>query len=815
MRDRIVEVIVTLDDEQLRFGSGLLIGGQVVLTAAHVVVGARAVVVRTSDKRELPAVLDPAWVGDPGRCDLALLEVTELAAGFDFLPIALIDRRSSSTALVENCTSIGFPVFAEELDEHGRSVRKAKQVGGWIAPLSRLDDGLLSLEVTATPRELPAAGTTLDDSPWSGMSGAAVLAGDRLVGVVSEHSTRRGPSDITVTPLDFLSDPDRITGDWWERLGVTDPSALPKLPSPAGALDTGPQEQRKRRVRYSPAGGGHVDRYFAGRETELSRLDAALADQEQVVVTQVVAGLGGVGKTQLAACYVRDHADEFDIVAWIRAETSPIPDLATLAAELRLDTASEGATSEERAEQAVRWLSACDERWLLVFDNVATESSVRPWLPATGRGRVLITSRNRHLDTLGPLIPIGVFDDETGADYLLQRAGRNDRDAALALSHALGGLPLALAHAGAYCQAGVSFAEYQAMLDGLPARELFEQDPEAFAIKTVATTWQVSIEAAVKRAPLAEQVLAVAAYLAPDAIPTALFDVLLGDNTNIAERKQLQDARAALHGLSLVELSDTTLDVHRLLQKVVRDDAEAKGNSGPQETALAALGQALPKDPELPAWWPQYEVLLPHVMTISETTAAERYPGQVVALLHFGCSFLLRADPGRRSLDVAQRQLAVSERLLSPDHPNTLTARANLAFSYWLAGRTQEAIELEERVLADRERLLGSDHPATLTTRNNLASSYQSAGRTREAIDLKERVLADRERLLGSDHPDTLTTRGNLAISYQAAGRIQEAIDLFEHVLADHKRLLGPDHPNTHIVARALEKLRGDESTRR
>ena len=46
-----------------------------------------------------------------------------------------------------------------------------------------------------------------------------------------------------------------------------------------------------------------------------------------------------------------------------------------------------------------------------------------------------------------------------------------------------------------------------------------------------------------------------------------------------------------------------------------------------------------------------------------------------------------------------------------------MTARANLAASYWQAGRTGEAIALLERVLADSERLLGEEHPDTLTAR--------------------------------------------------------------------------------------------------
>ncbi|WP_375502712.1 tetratricopeptide repeat protein, partial [uncultured Jatrophihabitans sp.] len=44
----------------------------------------------------------------------------------------------------------------------------------------------------------------------------------------------------------------------------------------------------------------------------------------------------------------------------------------------------------------------------------------------------------------------------------------------------------------------------------------------------------------------------------------------------------------------------------------------------------------------------------------------------------------------------------------------------------------------------------------------NLASSYWSAGRTGDAITLLEAVLADSKRLLGPEHPDTLTARANL-----------------------------------------------------
>ena len=156
-------------------------------------------------------------------------------------------------------------------------------------------------------------------------------------------------------------------------------------------------------------------------------------------------------------------------------------------------------------------------------------------------------------------------------------------------------------------------------------------------------------------------------------------------------------------------------------------------------------------------------------------------------------------DVGRfgEAIELYKRVLADQERILAPDHPDTLTARNNLAVAYHSAGRFGEAIELFERVLADRVRVLGPDHPDTLTTRNNLAGAYHFAGRFGEAIELYERVLADQEQVLGPDHPATLTTCNNLACAYDSAGRFGEAIELYERVLADQEQVLGPDHPET------------------
>jgi hypothetical protein len=383
--------------------------------------------------------------------------------------------------------------------------------------------------------------------------------------------------------------------------------ALDREPSAAGEVTPAAAALRGRCVRFRlPL----AIAYFAGRDAELDAIDVALGVAERAVVMQAIIGLGGVGKSQLAARYVHEHADEYDVVAWIRAEDGGIADLAELAAELGLTVAQ--LTPAQRAAGAVRWLSGCDERWLLVLDNLTAPEQLRDCCPSSGNGRVIVTTRDREMAQFGPALAVDVFDEPTAVGYLLARAGSGEnRDNAVRLARALGflplALPLALSHAGAYCAAGTSFDEYLQLLEALPAAELFDDHPQVYYAQTVASTWQVSIQAAEREAPLARKVLAMAAYLAPDAIPRELFEVLLDDASALTERKRLLDAFNALHQFSLAHFDDTVLSIHRLLQKTIRDDPVARAEETGAINALTAVAAAFPHDLRQPRAWPQCE----------------------------------------------------------------------------------------------------------------------------------------------------------------------------------------------------------------
>ena len=151
----------------------------------------------------------------------------------------------------------------------------------------------------------------------------------------------------------------------------------------------------------------------------------------------------------------------------------------------------------------------------------------------------------------------------------------------------------------------------------------------------------------------------------------------------------------------------------------------------------------------------------------------------------------------RESIDSLELASASLQRILGPDHPDTLYGRNALANAYLKAGRTDEAIAMLEETLKLQETKLGADHPDAVTYRSNLAAAYLHAGRAAEAIRMIESVLKLEETRLGPDHPHTLISRNNLAGAYHEAGRTADAIAMSEKTVKLQETKLGPDHPVT------------------
>ena len=64
---------------------------------------------------------------------------------------------------------------------------------------------------------------------------------------------------------------------------------------------------------------------FKGRGDILAELRRSLVEGKKSALTQVISGLGGIGKTQTAVEYAYEHRDEYKAVLWINAGTNTAP----------------------------------------------------------------------------------------------------------------------------------------------------------------------------------------------------------------------------------------------------------------------------------------------------------------------------------------------------------------------------------------------------------------------------------------------------------------------------------------------------------
>ncbi len=535
----------------------------------------------------------------------------------------------------------------------------------------------------------------------------------------------------------------------------------------------------------------------------LERLGAAILGDRRAVLTQTIQGMGGVGKTTAAVALANAHRHRLDVVWWVRAERPGVlvADLAELAPRVGLITDDDPSVTANAVRE---WLEATDRTWLLVFDNASDEASVEPWHPRRGGGITLITSRNRNMNHIGSVLAVDAFPNDVADAFLRDRVRplnplAADEDLRAVLDR-LGGLPLALEQAAAWVERAPNrrFGQYTRLFDDAAAEPFPEGTRPLGYEHTAATAWRVSVDAATSEAPCARRLLAVLGFLGSDGLPCAWLRARAeaGDPYLHATPVELDDALVALHGYSLVELTGAdTISVHRVVQAAARREA-ASGAAG---CAISLLRAQADGEPRNVPHWPVLSALIPHVLAALATANAAfpEHARDMWWVLNDLTSFSRSRGAFAQAIDVGTLALDLATIHLGPEHPDTLTARANLAASFQSARRTSEAIAMKEEVLADRENLLGPEHPDTLTARANLAVSYWSAGRLAEALAIGAEVLAERERILGPEHPDTLRARADVAVSLRLSGRAVEAIPIDEAVLAARERVLGREHHDT------------------
>jgi tetratricopeptide (TPR) repeat protein len=543
---------------------------------------------------------------------------------------------------------------------------------------------------------------------------------------------------------------------------------------------------------------------FVGRSRDLDRLDAAPRIPGTALV-QVVHGLGGIGKSTLAAHWAATRPHGCAPVRWIPADSPADMEqgLASLTTALQPALAT-ALPAEALAEWGLQWLASHTD-WLLILDNVNDPADIAPVIARAPGGRFLITSRLATAwSDATTLVHLDVMDEAESLALLtgiVTATGPRDLQGAADVCAELSHIPLAIEQAAAYLAQNplTTPRGYLHLLNQHPAAMYGHGGATTAAERTIARIWDITLDKITTRQPAAADLLRTLAWYAPENIPTTLLDLPGVDPVKLNQAIGLLTA----YNMIIPDPATHTWAVHRLIQALARtpdpDNPHRRPSHVDHARAQAAinLDDALPPTLDDPATWPTWRALLPHIEALADHAAPDADTDITARLLSSAGRFLTDQGSPARGITYLRRSVTTTKRELGEDHPETLTSRNNLASAYQAAGDLARAIPLFEQNLTDQLRVLGEDHPDTLIFRNNLAAVYQLAGDLARAIPLFEQNLTDQLRVLGEDHPDTLTSRINLASAYQAAGDLARAIPLFEQTLTDQLRVLGEDHPDT------------------
>ncbi|KAL4882384.1 hypothetical protein BJY04DRAFT_186980 [Aspergillus karnatakaensis] len=607
------------------------------------------------------------------------------------------------------------------------------------------------------------------------------------------------------------------------------------------------------------------DEAFTGREEELRRLEnmAAAPDGPRLLA---LTGLGGIGKTQIAAQFarrMRRKLHKYDVF-WIQCTS--IESIQKAYMDILRVLKVDDADPVEAKNLVKTHLSERDTEWLLVLDNVDELSmweAVREVVPKSEHGHVLATTRTSVIaDRIAPnhYVLVEEPSQKDATEMLRRRLTRKnllqDTATAAALLDQLAYLPLAITQATSYINrfTGLTLSHYLV--------ELQKQGPEAVNLlskdfsdpgnygnipNAVITTWLVSFNQLVKTNSLAANYLKIMACVSRHDIPQ---DFLAPFEPGIEKT----EAIGLLGSYSFITTHPITglSTMHRLVQLSTRSWMRQK------EVLGSWLGQAAYQFEHIfpdtnhknrPLW----RKYLPHVISLLNETeerfwiadfldlwkrAAEclRVDGRYDEALKFFTRIVeieqkefADRDPVRtlttqsrlastyreqgqiaKAAQITARILEKRRELLGPDHLDTLQSKVELFGEHMFDQKWTEAEVLGKEMVEDQLRVLGPKHPDTLTCMSMLATAYGMQKRKAEEEKLRLHVMRTCQEEFGASHFETLTSMANLALMYRQRRQFADAKELLIEVVTQGKKQLGSDHPLVLDSMKQLAKIYSD-----
>lgn len=541
---------------------------------------------------------------------------------------------------------------------------------------------------------------------------------------------------------------------------------------------------------------------FTGREDLLAALRRQVTGDVTVVLAHALHGMGGVGKTQLAIEYAYRFMGDYDVVWWIPADQIALvrSSLAALAPRLGLEDIAPG-----RVEDAVSAVldslrrGSPHDRWLIIFDNADQPEEIRDFIPV-GPGHVIVTSRNHRWQSVADVVEVDVFTRQESLQFLRRRVPGIGQTEADRLASELGDLPLALEQAAALqVESGMSVDEYMELLEKESTKVLAENPPADYPV-SVAAAWSLSVARLQEQMPFAWELLRRCAFFGPEPIQRDLLKngrYVLGPplQSDLADPIMVSRATRELgrYALARIDNNRRTLQVHRLIQKLIRDEMNNRERESIQHEVHLLLAAADPEDPYDLDDWLRYDELLAHVVHAEVVASSNR---DVRRLVLNTIRYLFNVGDLRTCDALSAQALERWTADSGPSDPEVLVLAGLRADLLWTQGDYPGAYDLRTVTLERMREVLGEDHEATLRVTNTYGASLRARGDFAAALELDQQTLAQHLAAFGDEDPRTFSMANNVAIDRALNGDYDTAYEIDRQTHEDRLNFYGRnDHP--------------------
>lgn len=324
---------------------------------------------------------------------------------------------------------------------------------------------------------------------------------------------------------------------------------------------------------------------FFERDEYYSRLTLAFGKQSPGSHKQILSGMGGVGKTQIALGFAYTSIKNglySDGAFWISGESKDAlrKGFLSIAEELNIvDKFSKNIDIKSVIKALKTWFSTY-KSWLLIIDNAQKDEWVTSFLPINPLGHILFVTQ---VNVLGKQshFHVDIFTIEDAKSFIRCRLGDafGNNESLDLLVKRLGMFPLAMEQAITYMlRTGMPFDEYLSLLNKHGLKAFDEKDAQLSDYRhVVTTTWSISF--AKMKKPATRQLFHLCAYMASENIPIDLFK----RQKNLLPyplKKMIEDERSVgqilseLQSYSLVNYRVGYFNIHGMVQEAMRMQLE-------------------------------------------------------------------------------------------------------------------------------------------------------------------------------------------------------------------------------------------------